>query len=155
MLTSAVLSSFALAEGEGILALTGQYTFFIKPEPGSCVTYYQKMVPCILQETVPALRRVTQAFPVPTASKRGMPVLRTETPVGCADGAGPCLQCFPRPSCRPATRDIVVPVVRQALVTTIEVAPGCVTRRVMRPQWFEVQDVPRPPKGVRKVHAGG
>ncbi|MBM3302243.1 MAG: hypothetical protein FJY85_20110, partial [Deltaproteobacteria bacterium] len=155
ILTSVAWSSLVQADGEAILGLTGQYTFFIKPEPGSPCTYYQKMVPCVLEETVPIPRQSKVVFPVPEASRRGMPVLRSETPVGCADGSGPCLHCFPKPSCRPATSDVVIPVMRQVSVPILEVGPRCVKKRVMRPQWFEVTDIPRPPKGVRKVHAGG
>jgi len=155
ILATAVFSSAALAEGEDVLAFTGQYTFFIKPQPGSCVTYYQKMVPCVLEETVTSPRHVKPVFPVPVSSTRGMPVVRTETPVGCADGVGPCLHCFPRPASRPGTTDLVVPVMRSVGVPTIEVVPRCVKQRVMRPQWFEVKETPRPPKGARKTLGGG
>lgn len=152
ILLPVILSSVALADGEAILALTGQYTFFIKPEPGSCETYYQKMVPCVLKKDIPVPRRVVPVYPVPFSSERGVPTLRSEIPVGCADGCGACLQCFPRPSCRPATVDMVVPVVRPVPVPDLIVQPRCVTKRIMQPQWFKVKDDPRPPrKVVRKV----
>lgn len=148
VLLSMVFSSAALAEGEAILALTGQYTFFIKPDPGSCETYYQKMVPCVLEEHIPVTHRVLPAYPVPFSSRRGVPVLRSEIPVGCADGSGPCVQCFPRPSCTPATHDMVVPVPGRVSVPDLVIRPKTVTTRVMRPQWFKVREDPRPPRKV-------
>lgn len=150
-----ILSSAALAEGEAILALTGQYTFFIKPEPGSCDTYYQKMVPCVLERTIPVPRRVVPVYPVPVAAKRRVPVLRSEIPVGCADGEGPCLHCYPKPSCRPATIDVVGPVPKPVRVPGVEIRPKCVKERVMRPQWFKVTEEPRPQKRPRKIRFGG
>lgn len=150
-----LVSAPAHAEGEAMLALTGQYTFFIKPEPGSCVTYYQKMVPCVLKETVLVPKRVVQTFPMPFTSKRAKSVLRHETPVGCAEGAGPCLQCYPRPSCRSAMTHVQVPVMKPVRVRGLEAVPKCVTRRVMRPQWFQVTETPKPLRKVRKVHRGG
>ncbi|MDQ7782640.1 MAG: hypothetical protein RDU20_07165 [Desulfomonilaceae bacterium] len=153
MLMAMILPAGALAEGEAILALTGQYTFFIKPEPGSCETYVQKMVPCVLEKEIPVPRRVVPVYPVPFSSKRGLPVLRSEIPVGCPDGAGPCVHCYPKPSFRSATHDVVVPVVRGVPVPDLVIQPKVVRERVMRPQWFKVREDPRPPrKVVRKVH---
>ena len=106
---SVALSSSAHALGEDILAHTGQYTFFIKPDPTSCVTYYQRMVPCVEKKTIPVARRIVETFPVPVPVKRKHPVLLSETPVGCAIGAGPCIECFPKPSCRPGVKDVLVP----------------------------------------------
>jgi hypothetical protein len=155
LIVSLALSGPASAEGEGILAMTGQYTFFIKPEPGSCETYYQKLVPCVLTETIPVPRPVTPKFLVPRASIRGVPVLRHETPVGCAEGAGPCLECFPRPTCKPAIHPTVIPVMNPVAVRDLEFQPKHITRRVMKPQWFKVTDEPRPMGKVRKVPHGG
>ncbi len=152
MLLTVILSSGALADGEAILALTGQYTFFIKPEPGTCETYYQKMVPCVLKKEIPVPRRVVPAYPVPFSAERGVPALRSEIPVGCPDGVGPCLECFPRPSHRPVTLDMVVPVMRRVPVPDLVFQPKSVFKRVMRPQWFKVKEEPRPlRKVVRKV----
>jgi len=148
-------STHALAAGEDILAHTGEYTFFIQPEPGSCETYYQKMVPCIAKETIMVPKKVTLSFTVPVPSKQGLPVLRTETPVGCATGSGPCVDCYPKPSCRPALKEIPVPKPRIVRIPTIELVPKCVERRVMLPQWFKVKDEPRPPKKIRKVPSRG
>ena len=150
-----ILSTVAQAEGEAILALTGQYTFFIKPEPGSCDTYCRKLVPCVLERTIPVPRRVAPVYPVPVSAKRRVPALRSEIPVGCADGSGPCLQCFPKPSCRPVTRNMVVPVPKPVRVPGIRLEPKCVKERVMRPQWFKVTEEPRPLKRPRKVRYGG
>ncbi len=152
VLLSVIFASVALGEGEAILALTGQYTFFVKPHPGSCETYYQKMVPCVLEKHIPVPRRVVPVYPVPFSSKRRVPVLRSEIPVGCADGSGPCLQCFPKPSCRPATHSMAVPVPKRIPVPDLIIQTKTVKERVIRPQWFKVKDDPRPPrKVVRKV----
>ena len=149
------VTSHALAFGEAILALTGQYTFFIKPEPASSVTYYQKMVPCVAEETIPIPRRVAPVYPVPVPMTQRQPVMISERPVGCADGAGPCLQCFPQAKDRRGVGEIIAPRVIPVRVPGIEIVPRIVNRPVMRPQWFEVTVTPRDPRPVRKVSAGG
>jgi hypothetical protein len=145
------LASQALAFGEDMLALTGQYTFFIRPVPGWDVTFYQKLVPCVAQETVPVARRVVQTYPLPIPKMQRQPVTITETPVGCAQGAGPCVECTPMPSSRPATKDVVAPAIVPVGVPGIEVTPKCVTRPVMLPQWFAVTEEPKNPRKVSKV----
>lgn len=155
MLLSVFLSSGAFAAGEELLALKGEYTFFIKPEPGSCVTYYQKMVPCIAKETILVPKKVVRTLPLPVPTFQRQPILRSEIPIGCAEGAGPCVQCAPKPVCAPAYKDVLVPRMVPIRVPDVELVPKCITRRVMRPQWFAVNEVPRPPKKIRKVGAGG
>lgn len=149
------LSGTARPEGEGILALTGQYTFFIRPQCGFGETYYQKLVPCRLEETIQIPRVVTPRFLVPHASIRGAPVMRNEIPVGCAQGAGPCLECFPKPTRRPAVNPGVVPIMAPVAVKDLEFREKHVVRRVLRPQWFKVTDEPRPLRKVSKVRQGG
>jgi hypothetical protein len=149
---SGALASPACSYGEDILAATGQYTFFIKPHPGSHTTYYQKMVPCVAQEVLQVPRRIAPVFPVPVPSVRRMPTVITETPVGCAAGAGDCVECFPKPSVKNASADVVAPRMVPVRVPGVEYVPKLVTRRVMLPQWFEVTEQPMPPKEVRKVH---
>lgn len=155
MLLSVLLSSGAFAAGEDLLALKGEYTFFINPEPGSCVTYYQKMVPCIVKETVMVPKKVIRPLPLPVPTFQRQPVLRSEIPVGCAEGAGPCVECYPKPVCGPAYKNVMVPRFIPIPVPDIELVPKCITRKVMRPQWFAVTETPRPPKKIRKVGAGG
>ncbi len=145
------LASQALAFGEGVLALTGQYTFFIRPVPGWDVTFYQKLVPCMAQETVPVPRRVVQTYPLPIPRMQRQPITITETPVGCAEGAGPCVECRPMQSHRPATRDVAAPAIVPVGVPGIEVTPKHVTRPVMLPQWFAVTEEPRDIRKVSKV----
>jgi hypothetical protein len=145
------LASQALAFGEDMLALTGQYTFFIRPVPGWDVTFYQKLVPCVAQETVPVARRVVQTYPLPIPKMQRQPITITETPVGCAQGAGPCVECTPMPSSRPATKDVVAPAIVTVGVPGIEVTPKGVTRPVMLPQWFAVTEEPKNPRKVSKV----
>jgi len=154
-LLAAFATSLAHAVGEDLLALQGQYTFFIKPDPTSHTTYYQKLVPCV--ETKPMLfpRKIVETFPVPMPGRLKQPVIVTETPVGCAEGSGPCVQCFARPSSRPGTKDVTVPRFVPVRVPGIVMVPQCVTRRVVRPQWFAVQERPKPqPARIRKVAQG-
>ena len=155
ILTVLAFSGTARPEGEGILAMTGQYTFFIRPDCGSGETYYQKLVPCRLEKTVPIARVVTPKYLVPHASIRGVPVMRNETPVGCAKGAGPCVECFPKPTRRPAINSAVVPIPAPVRIRDLQFRPKTVVKRVLRPQWFKVTDEPRPLRKVRKIHPGG
>jgi hypothetical protein len=143
------------AVGEDILAHTGQYTFFIKPYPSSFVTFYQKMVPCLETKMVPFPRRVVQTFPVPVPAVRGQRVAVTETPVGHAKGVGPCVECWPSPSARPGMREFIEPMYLPVSVPGVEFQPRPVTRRLMLPQWFAVEEHPVPPKKVRKVSTDG
>ncbi len=144
-------TSQALAFGEDMLGLTGQYTFFIRPVPGWDVTFYQKMVPCVAQENLPVARRVVQTYPLPIPAMQRQPITITETPVGCAQGSGPCVECRPMPSCTPGSKDVPTPMVVPVGVPGIELAPQCVTRPVMLPQWFAVTEEPRNPRKVSKV----
>ncbi|MEW6532606.1 MAG: hypothetical protein AB1473_17380 [Thermodesulfobacteriota bacterium] len=156
LIVSLALAGSALAFGEEILAAKGEYTFFIKPDPKSCVTYYQKMVPCVKNETVIIPRKFEQTFPHPVLARQKERVLVTETPVGCAEGSGPCVHCFPQPTCRPETRAPVVPRIVPVNVVTVVPEPICVPRRIKLPQWFAVEEHPLPPPvKVRKVGAGG
>ncbi len=144
-------TSQVLAFGEDILGLTGQYTFFIRPVPGWDVTFYQKMVPCVAQDTVPVARRVVERYPLPIPAMQRQPTTVTEIPVGCAQGSGPCVECMPMPSSRPGSKDLATPVVVPVGVPGIELAPKSVTRPVMLPQWFAVTEEPRNPRKVSKV----
>ena len=142
------LSSQAFGFGEDVLAASGQYTFFIKPCPGSNVTYYQKMVPCVMTEEVPVLRPVAPVFPVPFSAVQRQPVTRMETPVGCAQGSSPCIECRPRPSSVSASGEVVMPRMAPFKVPGFEPAFKTVKRKIMLPQWFAVTEQP---KQVRKV----
>lgn len=152
ILLSAVLASSAYAFGEDILARTGQYTFFIKPDPTSHVTYYQKMVPCVKRKTIPVARRIYETYPVPIPVTRRLPMVLSETPVFCEDGPGPHTRCFPRPSSRSASKDVPVPRMVPVRVPGLAIEPKDVTRRIMLPQWFAVEEIPKPPlRGFRKA----
>ena len=149
---SAALASSAYAFGEDILACTGQYTFFIKPDPTSHVTYYQKMVPCVETKTIPKPRRIVETYPVPLPATRKLPVLLSETPVVCPDGEDPCVECFPKPSAKSAFKDVVVPRIVPVRVPGLVSEPRTVTRRIMRPQWFAVEEIEKaPPRKIRKI----
>jgi hypothetical protein len=143
------LASQAFGFGEDILGASGQYTFFIKPCPGSSVTYYQKMVPCVLTEEIAVPRPVAPVFPVPVPVVRNQPVTRMETPVGCAQGSSPCVECVAQPSSVSASGETVAPGMAQFRVPGVEPAFKTVKRRIMLPQWFAVTEQPRE---VRKVH---
>lgn len=145
----------AFAFGEPILALSGQYTFFTNPCPGSHTTYYQKMVPCVAKETIWVPRKVVNTYPVPVASIRREPVTISETPVGCPHGSSDCVECAPRPSRYHLVKEVVGPRPVPTPITDIALVPRTVTRRVMLPQWFEVIEQAKPPKPIRKVgHSG-
>jgi hypothetical protein len=150
VLVFALSTSNVLAFGEDILAASGQYTFFIKPMCGPNVTYYQRMVPCVADETVVVPRRVVDRYPVPVPNFRKQAVTRTEVPVGCAEGASDCVDCYPQPRSITAYNDQVVPGAVPAIIPTVLPEPRDVTKRVMLPQWFAVYDEPKGP--VRKVH---
>jgi len=152
---SLLSTPYAYAFGEDILAHTGQYTFFIKPDPGSCSTYYQKMVPCLAKETVPVPRPTVRVYPVPVPMPQKRPIIISESPVGCADGSGPCVECFPQASCIPDRKEVMVPQPIPAPVPGTEIVPQCITRPVLRPQWFAVTEFPAPPQPIRKVGTGG
>lgn len=154
-LFSLAMTSQALSFGEDILAFSGQYTFFIRPEPASGITYYQKMVPCVAEETIPVPRRIAPVFPLPVPVGRRQPVTIFERPVGCAEGAEKCVQCFPRAVSKRGTVEVIGPRMIPVAVPGIEIAPRTMTRRVMRPQWFEVTESPLPPRPIRKVPVGG
>jgi hypothetical protein len=141
----------AFSFGENVLAATGQYTFFIKPDPCSHTTYYQKMVPCVAKDVVPVPKRISQTFPVPLPSVRNMPTVLHEDPVGAACGAGPCVDCFPKPSVRNASKEVIMPRMVPVRVPGVEYVPREITRRVMLPQWFAVTEELLPPKQVQKV----
>ena len=147
----------ARAMGEGILAQTGQYTFFIKPHPGSCMIYQQKPVPCVATQTIPIPRPVVQTYPAPFPVKRKAPVVVSEKPVGCAFGAGPCVECYPHPSSRPGIKEIWPPEIKLVPITSPAFTPRHVTRKILRPQWFLVTEHPvmPVPKPIRKVRTGG
>lgn len=146
----------AFAVGEEILAATGRYTFFVKPDPTSCVTFYQKMVPCIERKTVGVPRTVVETFPYPVPTTQKQRVLVTETPVGHACGANPCIQCIAKPVCQPGMKDVIVPSMVPVRVPTLVMQPKCVDRRIKLPQWFAVEEHVLPaPQKVRKVHNPG
>ena len=136
------VASHAFAFGEDVLAATGQYTFFIKPEPGSHVTYYQKMVRCVAEVPVPSPRRVAPVYRVPMAHIQRERSLITETTVGCALGQGDCVDCFPRAARYRQPRDVVVPRDIRVPMPGIEPVTRLVTRPVWLPQWFEVSEEP-------------
>jgi hypothetical protein len=152
IMLSLVAFTAAQAVGEDVLAVTGQYTFFIKPDPSSCTTYYQKMVPCIKKITVPVPVASVPVYPVPMPMPRRKRVMLDEVPVGHAKGAGPCVRCRPAPSHRPATKNVFPPVPVPVPVPGMTITPKCVARRVMLPQWFKVDERPMPrPRKIRKV----
>jgi hypothetical protein len=154
LVLSACFTSLGWSFGEGILAQTGQYTFFINPCPPGGPTYYQKLVPCVVKETIQVPKTVFQTYPVPVPAKSKVPTLITEAPVGCAQGAGPCTTCYPKASEKKSTADMWGPRMMMVRVPYVEFTPKEITRRVMRPQWFAVCEEARPVRKVQKVRAG-
>ncbi len=143
----------AFSFGEGVLGLKGEYTFFIKPDPNSCVTYYQRLVPCVKKQTimvdVPVKTRPLAPVPVPREYLQRVAV--AENPAGCAEGSTPCVQCFPQSRCSPGSKTCVGPQLMPVPVGTPNIQPRCITRKVMRPQWFAVQEHPLPPQPTRRI----
>jgi hypothetical protein len=153
-----ILSPYsAKAMGEDVLAHTGQYTFFIKPHPGSCITYHQKMVPCVATQTITIPRPVVQTYPTPFPVKRKLPVIVSERPVGCAFGAGPCVECYPHPSSKREIKEVLTPEIMPVSITSPAFTPHQVTRKIVLPQWFLVSEHPVVPvsRPIRKVGTGG
>jgi hypothetical protein len=155
LVLSFALAATVFAAGEGILAQTGQYTFFIKPCPGTHITYYQRLVPCVVEETIMVPRTVVETFPVPVPRRQHQAVLVTETPVGCAMGQGPCTTCWPQPIARTMSQDVWAPQMMPTRVPGYEFVPKTVTKRVLLPQWFRVTEEPKPMQKVRKVGSEG
>lgn len=140
-----LFNSISFAYGEDVLSQTGQYNFFIKPKPKKHVTYYQKMVPCVARKTIAEPREVIRSFPVPAPAIRSRPVLIMETPVGIADGEGPCVTCKGKVSWSREHRDMVAPEFTTVHVPGTVSIPKCVTFKTMRPQWFKVEEMNGPP----------
>lgn len=148
LVLSIAFSGYAMAFGEDVLAATGQYTFFIKPYPGCPLTYYQKMVPCKMKQTVFRSNPIVERYPVPVPKRGGRPVIVTETPAGWSD-CDSCIECFPKPLQYRGrgeallSRNVPIPV------TFDMITPKTVERRVRRPQWFAVEEKPIPSKRRR------
>jgi len=155
LVLSVGFTATALAAGEEVLAATGQYSFFINPCPTAGMTYYQKMVPCVIRETVQIPKKVFQSYSVPVPVRQNVPTLVTEAPVGCPQGACEDATCYPKPTQRPGTREMWLPKMVTVRVPYVEFTPREITRKVMFPQWFAVTEEPRPARKVRKVHTGG
>ncbi len=153
----ALLPFSVKAMGEDVLAHTGQYTFFITPHPGACMTYYQKMVPCVAAKTIPIPRPVVQTYPLPFPVKQKLPVVVSEKPVGCAANADSCVECYPQPSYKPGVTEVWPAQIKPVRISSPEFTPRPVTRKIVMPQWFLVTDHPVPPapKPPMKVRTGG
>ncbi len=132
------------AEGEDTLALTGEYTFFLKQVPGCTPTFYQKMVPCVEKICEPVPRRVVHTYPVPVPVRQKIPTLVCETPLGCAQGEGPCLRCMPPCTKRVEIKECVVPQITPVQFNDVAFDRRTIRRPTMRPQWFQVSESPMP-----------
>jgi hypothetical protein len=155
LLLVVIAAATSWAAGEDLLALTGQYTFFIKPDICSPTTYYQKMVPCVSREIIQVPRKVFLTYQVPVPARQNLPSLITETPMGCAEGSGPCTTCYPSPSSKPGTKEVWGSRMVTVRVPDVQFVPKEITRKVMLPQWFAITEQPRPPQKIRKVRTDG
>ena len=145
--------------GEDLLAHTGEYTFFITPNPVTCVTYRKRLVPCVVKETIPVAQRYAMTYPIPFPGKQRVPVVVQETPVGCAAGSGPCTTCTPKCFTSSGILYKKTPRIIPVTITGKRYMPQCVTKRVMLPQWYVVEEFPKPPprkiQPVYKVRPNG
>jgi hypothetical protein len=142
LVVGAMSCGAAHAVGEDILAHSGQYTFFVKPNPCAPVTYHQKTVPCMVTRDVPTvrMRQVTYHLPVPLIV--GRRVMIRETPIACPADRDPCVRCLPKVSTHPGVGTTVEPRPARVQFTDPVVVPQCVTRRVNLPRWFMVEEIP-------------
>lgn len=146
----------AFSFGEDVLGAQGEYTFFIKPHPGSHKTFYQKMVPCVEKKTVGVPRRIVERYPFPVPDRRWPPILMSEIPLGTPHEVSPCVECFPKPICRSGRKKMIVPRVVNVGVPGVTITPRCISRRIKLPQWFMVKEDPKPPpRKVAKVGPRG
>lgn len=132
----------AHAVGEDILARSGQYTFFVKPNPCVPVTYYQRTVPCRVTRNVPAVRTMQVPYYLPVAAIADRRTIIRETPIACPMDSDPCVQCSPRMTRRPGMAAVAAPRPVRVGVTEVVIVPKCVTRRVNLPRWFMVEEIP-------------
>ena len=83
-------------------------------------------------------------------------MLIEETPLGTPHNMSPCIECFPKPICRPGRKDVVVPMVVNVGVPGMQITPKCVSRRIKLPQWFMIKEHPKPPpRKAMKVRPRG
>lgn len=137
-------TSGAQGYGEDVLALTGQYTFFVRPHPGQPITYYQKAVPCVSRKSVQNLRSHHATVHVPYGAKRRQPIIVVETPLPMGHGPNQSISCFPKPRQHSMWRDVRVPETRPTRVLIRQPSSRMASRRIVLPYWFEVREEPRP-----------
>jgi hypothetical protein len=135
----------AFAFGEDVLAHTGEFTFFIKPDPGSCKTYTQKMVPCVEKKTVPVVKLINKTYPVPVPKGVIKPTKICENPMA-EKGKPQCVQCFPKSRVQGSSKKLVRPQMIPVTTPGMVIAPKCVTKKTMKPVWFEFKESPAPPR---------
>jgi hypothetical protein len=141
LVVGALSCGAAHAVGEDILAHTGQYTFFVKPNPCVPVTYHQKTVPCRVTRTAPMVRIRQAAYYLPVPVIAGQRTMIRETPIACPGDADPCVACFPKVSRTPGLSEAPVPRPVRVRFPEVDIVPQCVTRRVNLPRWFMVEEI--------------
>lgn len=149
-----VPSSVAQGYGEGVLALTGQYTFFVKPYPGQPITHYQKVVPCVSRKSLQNLRPHYTTVHVPYGARRKQPIIVVETPLSMGHGPDPSITCLPKPRQHSMWTDVEVPRTRPTRVRILAPSSSMVSRRIVMPYWFEVREELRPSPVLKTPSVG-
>jgi hypothetical protein len=139
-------------EGEDFLSATGEYLFFVRSEHDPKVTYYKKMVPCEVEETVLELRKRKRAYSIPSAKLVTWPVRITETPEA-TESQEECLgvRCFPNSRTYSAKQDMRVTYAKSVTAPLMEIFPRQVNRNKKLPVWIRVQQEAAPLGAIKKA----
>jgi hypothetical protein len=138
VVVSAVLFIFSAIAGPA----ESMTPFMGKPGCAPPPYYVTKLVPCVKTEMVGCVKPCTRYVPVKTVRFRCQRFLLKGTPVGCAQGASPCVRCCPQPYCRIVERKVPCVTWAYKPVKYYNVCYRPVCRRVWLPQTYRVQPIP-------------
>jgi hypothetical protein len=108
------------------------------------------MVPCIEKKTVPVIKHVRQTYPLPRPMTVKKPTIITETPMA-RKGKPQCVQCFPKSRIQRSSKKLVRPNMTPVTIQGVITAPKCVSKKIMKPVWFEFKERPAPKRRPSKV----
>jgi hypothetical protein len=107
----------------------------------SC-SYVTRMVPCVKTELVPEVQPCSVVVPETRVGYRCRPIMIKGTPVGCAAGAGACVQCYPRPFCQVVNQTVPFYYTVPKVVPSYNLVYRKVCKPVWLPQTYKVEAVP-------------